>query len=113
MLLLGARRREGGRSRLASPETGLRQRRLFLRRACSTPCGVARSTQRTSMARDFHRFMSLRMALSFTVALTVVPSQTRAQGTGANDVATLEPVSVTATRGLQPATDLLADVTVI
>ena len=47
------------------------------------------------------------------VALYAAPVLLQAQGTEALNPARLDPVSVIATRGLQPAADLLADVTVV
>ncbi len=65
------------------------------------------------MARTFRCPAALRPAVPLFVALVALPASARAQDATAADVATLEPVSVIATRGLQPAAELLADVTVI
>ena len=58
-------------------------------------------------------FASARFAACFTLALVAVPVPTLAQGTAPPNPERLDPVAVTATRGFQPVTDLLADVTVI
>ncbi len=54
-----------------------------------------------------------RLAAPFVLLLLAAPAHSGAQGTDASSPARLDPVSVTATRGLQPVADLLADVTVI
>jgi len=59
------------------------------------------------------RFTAARFAACFALALVPVPLPTFAQGTAPPNPEQLDPVSVTATRGFQPVTDLLADVTVI
>jgi len=65
------------------------------------------------MAGRVHRFAADRLAAPFVVVVAIACAPARAQDGGAADIATLEPVSVTATRALQPSADLLADVTVI
>jgi len=52
-------------------------------------------------------------AVSVVIALALVSPPAFAQGAAPSGTAKLDPVSVTATRGLQPVADLLADVTVI
>ncbi len=59
------------------------------------------------------RFAAARAAARLTLGLVAVPLPLLAQGTAAPNPEWLAPVAVTATRGLQPVTDLLADVTVI
>ena len=51
--------------------------------------------------------------LTFVVVPLIVSARALAQGAAAPAPAILEPLSVTATRGLQPSVDLLADVTVV
>jgi len=60
-----------------------------------------------------YAFPPFPAAAPFALALAVAPFAAHAQGTAAPGTASLDPVSVTATRGLQPAAELLADVTVI
>src|SRR5262247_2645465 len=74
-------RREGGRSRLASPETGLllgpaaafasRTRRPHAMdriAVCALPCGVARSTRRAPMSRSLSPGLAARSAASCVLA---------------------------------------------
>jgi vitamin B12 transporter len=58
-------------------------------------------------------FAGTRLAVPFAFVLVAVPLPTLAQGTALPNPEKLDPLSVTATRGFQPVTDLLADVTVI
>jgi vitamin B12 transporter len=58
-------------------------------------------------------FVGTRLAAPFVFVLVAVPLPTLAQGTAPSKPEKLDPVAVTATRGFQPVTDLLADVTVI
>jgi vitamin B12 transporter len=68
------------------------------------------------MSRTFSPGLAARFAAACVIAcaLAAVPAQSGlAQGTAAPIAQRLDPLSVIATRGLQPATDTLADVTVI
>jgi vitamin B12 transporter len=79
------------------------------------PRGVARPTRRASMPFLTCGPYAARAALPIVVlSLTLSHADPcRAQGSPPADPQRLDPLSVTATRGLKPAAELLADVTVI
>ena len=127
-----ARRREGGRSRLASPETGLRpgrgalawrvRRRRVVRRSRSAVAIAVRgravdaetrhvpSSCIASRARRARRVVSRRVARR--CARAVRPRRRAGHRRRRCRSGSIR-LSVTATRGSQPIADVLADVTVI
>src|SRR5262245_29970475 len=80
---------------------------------CALPCGVARSTRRAQMSRFLSPGLAARVAASCVLGSLSASVLQTAFAQGAPTPQRLEPLSVTATRALQPSTDLLADVTVI
>ena len=74
---------------------------------------VARKELRPDHANSSRRFVAARLSALIAVMFAAAPPSTLAQGMAPPSAEKLDPVSVTATRGMQPVADLLADVTVL